>query len=85
MLAITHTMKLVSLLSRISLLATAGFAFGLLSGHYAAAGFLTASTTLLLLIMAHDYAPRARRWQPRLVPVTSAAHRKTAQRFRLAA
>ncbi|WP_044891662.1 hypothetical protein [Opitutus terrae] len=77
-------MKLVSLLSRLSLLATAGFAFGLISGHYTAACFLTASSALLLLIMAHDYAPATRRWQPRVAAVRTAAVRGP-NRFRLAA
>lgn len=84
---ITHApaMKLISLLSRLSLLATAGLAVGLLSGHYTAAFFLTGSSALFLLILAHDYAPAKRRWHPRLRPATVAATARSKQRFRLAA
>jgi hypothetical protein len=49
--------------------------------QYPASTFGLASTAAVFLIMAHDYAPRRRRWTPRLT-TAQPAHR--AQRFPLA-
>lgn len=77
-------MKLVSLLSRLSLAAVSAFVFALVLNQHALAVFAVAVSSLLLLVAARDYAPRARGWQPRLAPVNHPASRST-HPFRLAA
>lgn len=79
-------MKLVTTLIRLSLVATASAALGFATGRYELAAFGAATSSLLLLIAARDYAPRSRRWQPRLAPAnrpTASAH--SSHHFRLAA
>lgn len=79
-------MKAVTFLIRLSLITSAAAALGFATGRFELAAFGAATSTLLLLITARDYAPRARRWQPKLTPVKAhASHAGVNHRFRLAA
>jgi len=79
-------MKLVSFFSRVAAVATTAFLLAVLFDHYVAAFFGIAASSFFLLIVAKDYAPKSRRWEPRLVPVHEPRPRSPDRhRFRLAA
>lgn len=76
------SMKIVSLLTRVAVLTVAVSAFAILFDVYAGLFTGIAASALLLLIAARDYAPRPRRWLPRVAPVRPSPNRHS---FRLAA
>jgi hypothetical protein len=79
-------MKAVTFLIRLSLISSAAAALGFATGRFELAAFGAATSTLLLLITARDYTPRARRWQPRLNAHQAHTSQPTVNhRFRLAA
>jgi hypothetical protein len=79
-------MKAVTFLIRLSLITSAAAALGFATGRFELAAFGAATSTLLLLITARDYAPRPRRWQPRLYATPAHASESALnRRFRLAA
>jgi len=78
-------MKLVTLLSRATALSAAAFALALIFNEYAGVFYTVAASAFLLLIAARDYAPRARRWEPRTGTSPVAPHPRTVQALRLAA
>ena len=84
MFASTPAMKLIDLLSRVSIVTMLAFVLGVVFDEYAIACYAVATSALLLLIVAHDYAPSARRWQPALAS-TPAARARSSQSLRLAA
>lgn len=77
-------MKLISLLTRVTAGTAAVFAIAFLSNWHASAAYAIATSAFLLLIVARDYSPRARRWQPRLAPVHRTPGARAKQRLRLA-
>jgi hypothetical protein len=73
-------MKLVSSLA--SVVAIVSFGLSLFFAQYAVGFYAVAFSASLVLILATDYSPRSRGWEPRSLKLAS--HR-SAQRLQLAA
>lgn len=78
-------MKLVSLLSRLSLASTAALAIALCLGFQVTAAFLCSALLLFSLVIARDYSPRTRSSLPRRVPIHKNSRPRAANSYRLAA
>ncbi len=76
-------MKLISSLSAVT--AIVAFALTFAFDQHAVAFYSIAFAASLVLIAAGDYAPRARRWEPRGLAVGAIASARRAQSLRLAA
>ena len=78
-----RTMKLVSFLS--SVVAVVSFGLSVFFAQYSVGFYALAFGAALVLIVANDYAPRTRGWEPRSVRIDRIPAPRSAQRLRLAA
>lgn len=79
-------MKIISFFCRLTAIATSAFLLAFIYERYALALYAVAASSFILLIVARDYAPKPRRWEPRLM--TAQPNRpqpSPEQRLRLAA